>query len=262
MSESFRRLIDSVRSDALRTPQRVFEGGRTRHPTLAKYTDAAAVLETLKDDRKHTYPQREALSQALLAEYRKTREHLWANLLMVGYYPALSHLRHRLICDSVDEAELDQLVVVSFFEALRSLKDHECRDRVAMRLSQTTRRRVFAELRAEREQAHAHRDLDAAHLLDLETKREERRNVLHSLEFQFLELVRLARRNGMSQEAAETLATSLFHRRLREMAEEEAEMVGVEDDPAEVHRIYERLKRQRSRALKKVTELVDSVSPV
>lgn len=257
MSASFRSLIDGVRREALSTPQRVFEGGRARHPTLASYADAAAVLDTLKGDHQHSYPAREALSQALLAEHRKTREHLWANLLIVGYYPALSHLRHRLICDSADEAELNQLVLVSFFEALRGLKDHECRDRVAMRLTQATRRRVFAALKAEREQAHAYRDLDAAHLQDLETKREERRSVLHSLEFQFLELLRLARRNGMSQDAAETLATSLFERRLREMAVDEA----GGGDEAEVERIYQRLKRQRSRALRKVMELVHPPSP-
>ena len=256
MSEPFRRLVDSVRADALRTPQRVFEGGRTRHPTLIGYADAADVLETLKDDRKHTYPQREALSQALLAEYRKTGEHLWANLLIVGFYPALSHLRHRLICDSVDDTELDQLVIVSFFEALRSLKDHECRDRVAMRLTQYAKRRVFAELKAEREQAHAHRDIDATHLVEVETKRQQRRNVIQSMEFQLGEVLRLARKRGMSRDAADVFVTSLFERQLRDMADEEG---AGDSDKAE--RAYQRLKRQRSRALRKVIELVDSPSP-
>lgn len=255
MSDQFRQFIDSVRKQALLTPRRVFEGGRERHPTLVDYESPEVVLATLKDDRKQTYPKREALSRALLAEYRKTREALWANLLIVGYYPMLSRLRHRLFCDSVDEAELNQLVVVSFLEALSTLKDHECHDRVAMRLAQTTRRKVFNELRSEREQAHAYRDLDTAHLLDLETKREERRSVLQSLEFQLLEVIEQARRDSMSADAAETFVTSLFQLRLKEMTQDEAERLGVEDDPDEIQRIYERLKRQRSRALRRVREL-------
>ena len=56
----------------------------------------------------------------------------------------------------------------------------------------------------------------------METKRQQRRNVIQSMEFQLGEVLRLARKRGMSRDAADVFVTSLFERQLRDMAEDEA----------------------------------------
>lgn len=64
-----RAMVDQLRREALSPRhQEVFAGGRTRQPALTDHQGIASVLEVLADDHEDTYPRREALTQALLAE--------------------------------------------------------------------------------------------------------------------------------------------------------------------------------------------------
>ena len=152
MSSALRTVIERLRRDALAAPRRVFDESRARHAALAGHADVASVLAALADDREHTYPERDALTRALLSEHRTSGEALWASVLIVAYYPMLSRLRHRLVSDAVPRDELDQVVVTAFLATLGELPVDEHADRIAMRLRQRTERQVFAFLRKEREQ--------------------------------------------------------------------------------------------------------------
>jgi hypothetical protein len=155
-----RAVIERLRQKVLITPQHIFNAGTKRRPALKAHRNVASVLKALSDESENTYPAREALMRALIAEHRKSGEALWSSMLLVAFYPALRRLRSRLVSDTVPGYELDQLVVTSFLASLTELPFTDRTDRVAMRLRQRTQRQVFAFLRRERKQRYLSIELD------------------------------------------------------------------------------------------------------
>ena len=257
MKSALRTVLERLRGDALTAPQRVFDAGRVRQPALEAHPDAASVLLVLADDAEATYPARDALTRALVSEHRASGHALWASLLLVAFFPMLSRLRNRLVSDTVPGDELDQLVVTSFLAAMTELPLHDRVDRVAMRLRQRTERQVFGFLRKERE--HRHPSLDVEELSDsdpeaLAPRRASTDEKLYDLAL----LLQRAVEEGISPSGLDVIEATVLR---RELLRAYVDRLGPNDD-LERERMYQRLKRQRSRALKRLKTLLGTSSPL
>lgn len=252
MSGALRTVIERLRREVLAAPRRSFDIGRARHPALAPHEGVASVLAALADDREHTYPDRDALTRTLLAEHRESGDALWASMLLVAYYPMLSRLRHRLVCDTVPRDELDQVVVTAFLGAISELSLLDHADRIALRLRQRTERQVFAFLRKEREQQHPSATSDELATLGAEITETGRTATTDEALLDVTLLLERAAHEGLSKAGIEVIeATVLRRERLRSYVERVAP-----DDDVERERMYQRLKRQRTRALRRVRALL------
>src|SRR5262249_11854173 len=147
-------------------------------------------------------------------EHRLSGETFWASVLLVVYYPMLSHLRRRLVSDAVPRDELDQVVVTAFLAALRELPVHERADRVAMRLRQRTARQVFAYLRKEREQQHPSVDVDELAVLGTEPIHMRRPPTTDEELFDLALLLERAVEAGIPQNSLEVVAATMLRREL------------------------------------------------
>lgn len=257
MKSALRADIERLRKDALAAPQRVFDAGRVRQPALEAHPDAASVLSALADDAEATYPVRDALTRALVSEHRSSGHALWASLLLVAFFPMLSRLRNRLVSDTVPGDELDQLVVTSFLAAMTELSIHERTDRVAMRLRQRTERQVFTFLRKEREHRHPSLDVEELTESDLE-ELAPRRPATDEKLYDLALLLQRAVEEGVSPSGLDVVEATVLRRELLRHYVERL----VPDDDLERERVYQRLKRQRSRALRRLKTLLGGASPL
>lgn len=128
----------------------IFVQARARHRVLAKYETTTELLATLGSKSPRLIPEKEALVQVILAEHGSRPQPLWAALLVLACYPMLGRLRARIHGASTAGDECDQLIVSSFLEAVAACSTRPTRDRAFMRLRQVTHRLVFRELRRER----------------------------------------------------------------------------------------------------------------
>jgi len=255
MKGALRTVIERLRQAALAAPRRVFELGREHEAAIALHPDVASVLVALDDADEASYPAREALTRALIAEHRASGAELWSSTLVVAFSPMLLRLRNRLISDTVCGDELDQLVVTSFLAVLTELPLSERTDRVAMRLRQRTARHVFAFLRKEREQRHSDADVDEMAEADDDAPSRP------SIDERLYDLARLLQRGaeeGVSPSGLEVIEATVLRRELLRSYVERL----VPDDELARERMYQRLKRQRSRALRRLKALLGSSTPL
>lgn len=250
MKLPLRTVIERLCQDVLSAPQRIFEAGRSREPALAAHPNAASVLLALDDDAASTYPEREALTRALLAEHQASDTAFWASVLIAAFSPMLLCLRNRLISDMVSSEELDQIVITSFLAAMSNLPFRERNDRVAMYLRQRTQRQVFAFLRKEHEHRAPDDEEEEAGELELESVPAPRSSTNEKI-YDLTLLIQRGVEAGVSPGGLDIIeATVLRCELLRDYVERMAP-----DDDLERERMYQRLKRQRSRALRRLKAL-------
>ncbi len=255
MSSELRVVIERLRHAVRTSARRTFDEARSRRPALAEHADMASVLDALASEEEHSYPEREALMQALAAEHRETGRSLWSSALLVAFYPMLSRLRHRLVSDAVPSDELDQVVLTAFLAALSGLTPHEMSDRIAMRLRQRTQRQVFAVLRREREQTHRESEVDEVFTPDMEESAHGRtEDELYDLAL----LLERAADEGIPRSSLEVVAATVLK---RELLRSYVERIAPNDE-LERERMYQRLKRQRSRVMRKLRDLAKSPAPL
>jgi len=245
-------VTEQLRQYALTVPIQVFEQGHARHGALTVHPDVASVLAALSQDDEHSYPEREALTQAILAEHRTSHAPLWASILIVAYYPMLCRLRLRLGSDVLAYDELDQLVVTAFLGALDDVPPAQCADRVAMRLRQHTKRRVFETLRKEHEEQRPGTDAFELHELDADPIDPVSLDTIHDEAiFDLTLLLERAVKEGIPPGQLEVVAATVLR---GEPLRSYVERISPDDD-AERNRMYQRLKRQRTRTLNRVRAL-------
>ena len=251
---ALRNDVERLRRDAVSSRHRhAFELGRARHPELATHVDAASVLAMLDDDAEGTYAAREALTTAIVLEHRRSRAAVWASLLLGAFKPMLVRLRGRLVSDTVPGDELDQLVVTAF---LAALTDVPLSDRLAMRLRQRTERQVFAFLRKEREQRHPAIDVEGLEGLDPDAVAPQRVRTDEEL-YDLALLIQRAVQEGVSTSGLDVVEATVLR---RELLRAYVERLEPDDDVAR-ERLYQRLKRQRSRAMRRLKTLL-AASPL
>ncbi len=247
---TLRATIERLRQETLAASGRRFREASERRPALAEHADLSAVLAVLGNESEEAYPAREALTAAMMAEHQETGDPLWASALLVAYYPMLGRLRFRLVSAHVLREELDQVVITAFLAAVNEVPLHL--DRMPMRLRQRTERTVFAFLR--KEWAEYQPSGDKAELAQFGTLSIVQWRFQETNEF-LLDLSMLlarARSEGFSPDSIELIEATMVRReRLRSYV---ARL--VPDDEEERERTYQRLKRQRTRTLQRLRDLL------
>jgi hypothetical protein len=255
VKSALRNDLERLRRDALSERHRcAFEAGRVRQPAIAAHADAASVLAMLDDEAEGTYAAREALTEAIIREHRASRAAVWVSLLIGAFKPMLVRLRGRLVSDTVPGDELDQLVVTAFLAALTEVP---LMDRLPMRLRQCTERQVFAFLRKEREQRHPGIDVEALEGLDPDALAPRRARTNEEL-YDLALLIQRAIQEGISTSGLDVVEATVLR---RELLRAYVERLEPDDDVAR-ERLYQRLKRQRSRAMQRLKSLLITTSPI
>jgi|APLak6261679142_1056127.scaffolds.fasta_scaffold00003_144 hypothetical protein len=251
---SLKALIERLRREVLSAAPRVFEEGRCRLALLAFHTDIESVLLALADEREVTYPARDALANALLTMHRTTKTPFWSSVLAIAFFPMLSRLRNRIIGDAVPRDELDQLVLASFWSALAEIPvAGRGSDRLPMRLRQRTQRLVFQSLRQERAQQHESVD-DEEHGCYLEHHLGDPSNrVIAEARVELARLLERAAEDGVPQASLEVLAATTLR---SELLRTYVARVGPTDE-VERDKLYERLKRGRTRTIQRLRGLAN-----
>lgn len=125
----------------------VYRAGRARRMALRPYHGPMGVLQALSRSCREQYPLRDALTRALLVEHRQHDCALWSQMLTVAYYPMLRKLRFRASVEPLFADDIDQQVLMGFMQALDAVGAHPKRGHVALQLRQRTERAVFEALR-------------------------------------------------------------------------------------------------------------------
>lgn len=251
MSNALKKLTESLRQDVLspRHHSRFAEACQ-RRDDLGQYATTADVLRALSSERKDRYAERERLTRALLDEQRKHPSTLWSTMLIVAYYPMLSRLRFRLVSDRIGSDDLDQLVLMAFIRTIALIPFDKKPDRIAMHLRQYTGKQLFRLMFWESRIDSLAND-EETELIDIAVNELVERDDLH--EWQMM-LGDLRRRVGddIGDREIDTIAATVIGQ------EELWSFVTrvVTDDPTEQTRVYQRLKRQRTRALDCMRRLV------
>jgi hypothetical protein len=95
-----------------------FARGAQRHPALA-YPAPADLLFALAARSRLTSDQRNAITQALVAEVQRSPHPLWSSLLLVAFEPAMKRIRKQVRRVVEDASEL---VMLAFLEAAKTVK--------------------------------------------------------------------------------------------------------------------------------------------
>nr|WP_233595269.1 MULTISPECIES: hypothetical protein [Corallococcus] len=262
MSDFFDHLLDLLRAEALAPRlQAVFAAARTQRPAFARHATLDSVLAAMADAREETYPEREALTRALVAEMQASSSPAWTAALATAYAPMLRRLRRRLLGNAVPREDLDQLVLATFLSVARAFPLSRWGDWTAVRLRQQTAREVFRYLRKERAEQHetytqeqlAEWLPDVRSVTPVESPR--RPSVRRSFVKRDAVLVHLAQATLPRSDVEVLMATVVRREKLRAYVSRL-----VEGDAAEAERTYQRLKRQRTRLMQRLrTQAVDAV---
>lgn len=244
-------MIARLRCEVHTAPQSLFEAGRARQPALAAHPHAPAVLAELAEHDQDTLSHRDALSLALLREHGASGAPLWSSMLIVAYAPMLKQLRHRLLADRGVREDLDQIVLCAFLATIDALVRHPAEDCIPVRLRQRTGRRVFDVLRRERRE-NRWQD-EAADEVVVEMEPFVGRNSVTSQEAADLSrLLDSGARGWISQGSIDVVATTVLG---QEPLRDYVARVGPADRDGR-ERMYQRLKRKRSRAMQQLRERI------
>ncbi|MBU8901003.1 hypothetical protein KRR26_35955 [Corallococcus sp. M34] len=263
VSDFFAHLLGLLRVEALAPRhQPVFAAARLGQPAFARHDGLESVLAALEDVREATYPERESLTRALVAECQAASSSAWPATLASAYSPMLRRLRHRLRSTAVPKEDLDQLVLATFLSVARSFPLPRWHNWTAVRLRQQTAREVFRYLRKEHAEHHdtyspeqlAAWVPDAPRTNPVESPR--RPSIRRSFVRRDAVLVQLARATLPRSDVDVLMATVVRREKLRAYATRL-----VEGDTTEVERTYQRLKRQRTRLMQRLrTQSADTTA--
>lgn len=239
---------------------------RSEKDMMAKFETPDELLKVLRSNARLQPPDREMLVREMLNAHGERPHSLWTALLVLVCYPMLSRLRGRIHGAQVDGDECDQLVVSSFLEVVALYATQPVRDRIFMRLRQRTHRLVFHHLKHERRVLERIRptppgELQMYEAICLEEHRsspwpemrprhpKDRSPIEREEQITFLEC---HARAVLSREKLEPVIATLVHgERLRQYVERTHPLV----TGAEHQRLYQRIKRRHSRAIRELREL-------
>ena len=259
---SFRRLFKDLRAEVRASRHDAsFADARRRHPAFRDHHTINSVLGVLSDERRKPYAEKEALTRALVAEQQSSPSSFWAAVLLVAYYPMLSRLRHRIWGDTIPDEDLDQLVVTSFLAVVADFPLDAKHDRTALRLRQRTERRVFRAVRHEQDERQLFRpvrpetfeELDRPQWPDVRDESHRGpRNAAEAADVISL-LVECAGDMLDGETFDMVTATLVCGRRIPAFLDR----LDPKLPPDERTKVYQRIKRRHSRALKRIRPLLE-----
>lgn len=250
----FRELFDGLRRQLDAAPaSSVLAAARERQPMLRDASSVEELLARMADEHVHEWIEREALTRAFIAEHQRDAGNgFWSALLLLAYFPMLSHLRFRLRSETLDSQDLDSVVITSFLEVVTGLDLEVVQDRTAMQLRQRTQRKVFHVLgRTSAEHRHIALATDFSTDLVVQAPSEP----LHLSEVvdseqTVAQLLDVAGQQLPPEQLEILVATVLQKERLRTYAGRYT----AKGETAE--RVYQRLKRRRTRAMDRLRSLI------
>lgn len=130
--------------------RKTYDETRVHYADLGTYPTAEALLTLFADADESRYPEKERITRILLLEYVVTAEPhpLWSALLVLAYFPMLKRLRDRVRGMAADDGfDADQMALEAFLDMLENDPVEEKPDRIALHMRQATERRLFAQLR-------------------------------------------------------------------------------------------------------------------
>lgn len=238
---TYRDIFDRLRQDVVSDRYRpVFAAAREHEDAFINHPTVESVLATLASGSEQAYAERDRLLSALLRQRGRGSGAFWSSVLLVAFYPCLSRLC-RAISSRVPARERGHLAIFCFLHALEAHSDGQW-DRLAMRLRQHTERHLYRLLGHERKQEECFMLLPPD-----QVDQPPRDPDLQRLAGELLERVE----SSLPPGAAELVRDTCFGGGgLRQYARHH------ELEPRE----YERLKRQRVRALQQLKELLRAQS--
>ena len=255
MSDHFRMLTKLLRQN-VKGPayERLYQDARARHAVFGNYPDLQSLLAELAKASGDDYSERDAITLALLRERAAAHTSQWSSVLTVVYLPMLLRLRRQLVCAELPKDDLDQLVLEAFLTAIASYRP-TWRGRTPIRLTHMTRRRVFKVLKkelAQRRWRETQRDM-----LQRGTAQVPAGSTATPPLSLRLDAVVAALADHVSEEGAFLIReTELGPETLYSLV---AKMTLAPDDDPE--RAYQRLKRVRSRAKKRLRDAIGESHP-
>ncbi len=136
----------------------VYAAARANYPALAPYATIPEVVLALADRSRLTADERDLILIAIVLEHQRTRHALWQSILLKAFAPMLVYLRKRQ--GRGDDADLDQLVLLSFLEAARSIRTES---HIARCLRLVTEAKVYEDRRKARRHEGGEVFADEAH---------------------------------------------------------------------------------------------------
>ena len=227
---------------------------RERHDALARHGTAAAVIAALDDDVESP-AHKDALTRSLLAEYQRSGGKLWSSLLLVAFTPLMLRLRaHVKPPPLVEHDEVDHAVVEAFLHAAAEV-DPVRGSHVCLRLRRLTERHYYRFLKTERQQWKLRDLIEQGDLAPEPLPRPD--DVVETLE-SGRAAARLAgelqRAGGLQIRLIQD--TTLRHESLSTYLTRTYPHLGVE----ERKRLYQRLKRRRSRTLQRIRKAAEQAN--
>jgi len=244
---ALKNLGAAARREALsRKYAATYERGRAATPWLEPFTTVESLLHMLEDTRAETYPLRDGLARALMALHRTATSGLWSSLLLAAYQPLVRRLRGRINPGVLSNDDVDSIVLSAFMEAITKLPLDVPQEYTAKRLKGRTERYVFDKLRKERGQPVSTPGLDELMPEDSAFVEPDERAGDSWI---------VARRD-LFHLAGDRIAHETMNLVIDTYEEPEALRQHIERmqiaDAAERERAYQRLKKQRTRALRRL----------
>lgn len=129
-----------------------FERGRQRHAALREYPSVSAILALFKEETPDLLPRKEALVRVLLIEHQRGGSSFWSSLLTLMYLPMLISLERRIKPGPLASDEVEQIVFAKFMEVISAYRVHAHADsHTFVRISQRTAKRVYRHIKGERD---------------------------------------------------------------------------------------------------------------
>lgn len=146
----FDRLETHLRADVLSLANKeAFLQMKDTHPALSQFESLEVLVTRLEDRQLPSYEEKETVTRAFLELHQAQPSPLWSKLLLWAYYPMLLALAARIIAPTMSRDDVRSTVIESFLTVILELPLRECPNRLAMYLRQATSRRVFRLLGAQ-----------------------------------------------------------------------------------------------------------------
>lgn len=242
-----RAVAERLRADVMSAQSvRTLSDARSTCELLSPFEDAEALIAAIRDRRKAHEQERDRLTRAVIDLHREGPSRFWSSVMVVAYYPLLRRIRSKLAGGQLTSDDLDQLVIIGFLTTLSTAK-LELYRHISIGLDQRTRRYVYNALG--REFVHETN-------IDVFARVEPRSNARrgnNEEEGSVVEIVSLSRflsrasKDGLSDSVL-TVISATQDESLREYCERQG---GSE-------RVYQRMKKQRTRAMRRLRVMAKS----
>ena len=253
MTDSLRTTKDRLRRELAAGTNTAFETARARRPELAPFASILDVLEALDSGSAAGEERRHAIVAELVREHRASKSAVWSKALLVAFYPAMHALRARLTLGSISVDDIDQTILTGFVGAVAELPAQALGHFAAFRICRRMERYVFKFLMLDRGFQRVTTAVFESGELIVPRVVPDPIDAMFDDRLALGVLLRRATTLGLSPATVDLIeATAFGATSLRAYVRQ------LEPDDADARkRLYERLKRRRSRALRRLRALAD-----